>query len=626
MHKNFILVLGMDIFLLVFSMVAAYSIRFEFAISAESLQLLQRTLPAAVIIKIPVFFRFDLYRGMWRYTSIPDLLNVIKAAGLSSLILISFILFMYEFEGFSRSVFVLDSCLTILLIAGFRLGVRFYFENRNPEKMENILQYLFHRVFSRSQEWCPRLLIIGAGDCGEKMYREISTNHLLSYQVVGFLDDHPGKLGKKIHGVPVLHDISGLPSVVQKMKIDEVLIAIPSATAEQMRRIVRYCKAGRVKFKTVPGMGEFINGHIPANAIREVGYHDLLGREAIRLDQTQIGAYLRGQRVLVTGAGGSIGAELCRQICRFAPSSIFLLEIAESNLYEVELELKDTFHKINVIPLLADIRSREDLEKIFTTHRPQIVFHAAAYKHVPMLEQYPWKAILTNIFGTRQLIDFSNRFGVERFVLVSSDKAVRPTNVMGASKRIAEMLVQNQHYCGLSPATYITVRFGNVIGSSGSVVPLFKKQIEKGGPLTVTHPDVARYFMMIPEACQLILQAGSMGHGGEIFLLDMGKPVKIDTLARDLIRFSGFEPETDIKIRYIGLRPGEKLYEELRSEQEEVLPTDHQKILRLKSCDCNLKILNGNIDQLCTLACEQNDCLIRVKLQEIVPEYQPWVN
>jgi FlaA1/EpsC-like NDP-sugar epimerase len=410
------------------------------------------------------------------------------------------------------------------------------------------------------------------------------------------------------------------------MKIDEVLIAIPSATAEQMRRIVRYCKAGRVKFKTVPGMGEFINGHIPANAIREVGYHDLLGREAIRLDQTQIGAYLRGQRVLVTGAGGSIGAELCRQICRFRPERIFLLEMAESNLYEMELELRAAFEEVEVISLLADVRSREDLEKIFTNHRPRIVFHAAAYKHVPMLEQYPWKAVLTNIFGTRQLIDFSNRFGVERFVFVSSDKAVRPANVMGVSKRIAEMLIQNQNCCGQSRTAYMTVRFGNVIGSSGSVVPLFKKQIEKGGPVTVTHPEVTRYFMMIPEACQLILQAGSMGHGGEIFLLDMGEPVKIDTLARDLIRFSGFEPEADIKIRYIGLRPGEKLYEELRSEQEEVLATDHQKIQRLKSSDCNLKILNGNIDELCRLAGEQDDCLIRVKLQEIVPEYQPWFN
>lgn len=623
-HKNFILILTIDIVLLIFSIYAAYGIRFEFHIPPYGLISLKRTLPLVLLIKMAVFFCFDLYRGMWRYTGISDLINVLKASALSMLIIISTVLFLYGFEEFSKSVFVIDGCLTILLIAGFRLGIRFYFENVNQTKMRSIVQRMFHVFLNQRQDRKTRLLIIGAGDCGEKIYREINSNRLLSYRVIGFLDDHPVKLGKKIHGIPVLHAISGLSSVVQKMRIDEVLIAIPSATAEQMRRIVRYCKESGVTFRTVPGMGELINGTVSANAIREVAYRDLLGREAVKLNQGKIGAYLKGQRVLVTGAGGSIGAELCRQICRFQPESIFLLEIAESNLYEIELELKDNFRHVNVIPLLADIQAFEDMERIFQTRRPHIVFHAAAYKHVPMLEQYPWKAISTNILGTQQLIDFSNRYGVERFVLVSSDKAVRPTNVMGVSKRIAEMLVQNQNYRGLSSTAYITVRFGNVIGSSGSVVPLFKRQIRKGGPVTVTHPEVTRYFMMIPEACQLILQAGSMGQGGEIFLLDMGEPVKIDTLARDLIRFSGFEPDRDIGIEYIGLRPGEKLYEELMTEEEGVLPTDHQKILVLKSSDCNLKILNGNIGQLLELARDQDGDMIRAKLQEIVPDYHPW--
>ncbi|MCK4825394.1 polysaccharide biosynthesis protein, partial [bacterium] len=376
------------------------------------------------------------------------------------------------------------------------------------------------------------------------------------------------------------------------------------------------------KFKTIPGIGELINGQVTVNTIREVDYRDLLGREVVKLDEDKIGSYLQGQCVIVTGAGGSIGSELCRQICRFKPDRIVLYERAESPLYEIDHELKQNFGDINTIPLLADIQDKKQLEKTFKAYSPQTVFHAAAYKHVPMLETQPWKAVDNNIQGTANLIEITNKFNVERFVFVSTDKAVRPANVMGASKRVAEMLVQSQNGCGLSHTKFMTVRFGNVVGSVGSVIPLFKKQIKRGGPVTVTHPEVTRYFMTIPEACQLILQAGAMGRGGEIFLFDMGTSIKIDDMARDLIRLSGFEPEEDIKVEYIGLRPGEKLYEELIIEGEDIVPTTHDKIMALKGTECNLQLLNGKIDILTKIAEDHEIEKIKAKLQEIVPEYK----
>jgi FlaA1/EpsC-like NDP-sugar epimerase len=346
-----------------------------------------------------------------------------------------------------------------------------------------------------------------------------------------------------------------------------------------------------------------------------------LGREIIKLDEEKIGAHLKDQNVLVTGAGGSIGSELCRQIYRFEPKKIILFEMAESPLHAIELELEQAYKKVRIVPILGDIQDKDHLNKTFKANRPHIVFHAAAYKHVPMLEMHPWKAIDNNVLGTKNLIDVSTKNNVARFVFVSTDKAVRPANVMGASKRLSEMLVQGQNGCGLSDTKFMIVRFGNVVGSVGSVVPLFKKQIQRGGPITVTHPEVTRFFMTIPEACQLILQAGTMGKGGEIFILDMGTSIKIDDMARDLIRLSGFEPDVDIKIEYVGLRPGEKLYEELITEGENIVPTRHEKIMVLKGIECDLELLNGKLDELAHLAGEQMGDRIKFKLKEIVPEY-----
>jgi len=601
----------------------AHLIRFDFIIPQQYSILLYRMLPFVLIIKIISFYFFDLYRGMWRYTSIADLFNIIKASSLSILIIVSFILFSTRFQGFSRSVFIIDWCFTILLISGYRLFIRLYFEYSTKDRPKIISMWKALGIFNRKGADNKRLLIIGAGNCGEKIYREIHDNARLQYSVVGFLDDDPAKLGKKIHGVPVLGYIRDIKKVINKTRANEALISIPSTNSQQMRNIVEKCKESDILFKTIPGMGELINGKVTVNAIREVAYRDLLGREVIKLDKESIGAYLQEQCVLVTGAGGSIGSELCRQICRFRPKSLILYERAESPLYEIELELKQNFRKIQIITLLADVQDKKQLEKTFEAYSPHTVFHAAAYKHVPMLELQPWKAIENNIRGTANVVEVTNKYNVERFVFVSTDKAVRPANVMGASKRIAEMLVQSQNGCGLSHTKFITVRFGNVVGSVGSVIPLFKKQIKRGGPVTVTHPEVTRYFMTIPEACQLILQAGAMGRGGEIFLFDMGTSIKIDDMARDLIRLSGFEPEEDIKVEYIGLRPGEKLSEELIIEGEDIVPTTHDKIMALKGTECNLQLLNGKIDILTKIAEEQKVEKIKAKLQEIVPEYKP---
>ncbi|HPA15862.1 MAG TPA: nucleoside-diphosphate sugar epimerase/dehydratase [Desulfobacterales bacterium] len=623
-YKNFFIILTSDLFLILASFLGAHLIRFEFNIPRQMVVSLWKVMPLVLIVKIICFYFFDLYSGMWRYTSISDLLNVIKASCASTFIIVILILFSNRFEGFSRSVFLIDLCLTILFIAGFRLIVRLYFEQVSKKKRwRDTIRDLLKNFLTKGRGNSKNLLIIGAGDCGEKMYREIRDNAALQYNVVGFLDDHPVKIGKKIHGVPVLSSIRDIKEAANKVKADEALIAIPSASAQQMRRIVDYCKESGITFKTIPGYGELINGRVTINSIREVDFRDLLGREIIKLEEEKIGAYLQEQRVMVTGAGGSIGSELCRQICRYRPDKILLYERAESPLYEIELELKQAFEGVKIVPLLADIQNRCQLEKAFETFRPHTVFHAAAYKHVPMLELHPWKAIENNILGTENLVDVANRFEVERFVFVSTDKAVRPVNVMGASKRVVEILIQNQNICGFSKTRFMTVRFGNVVGSVGSVVPLFKKQIEKGGPVTVTHPDITRYFMTVPEACQLILQSGAMGQGGEIFLLDMGTPIRIDEMARDLIRLSGFEPEVDIKIKYIGLRPGEKLYEELITEGEGIMPTSHNKIMVLKGTECNLQVLNDRIIELAELANNQAAESIKEKLKQILPEYRP---
>ena len=622
--RNFFVVLFLDGLCLSISWYSAYLVRFDFLIPDKFEEMMWIALPGVLVIKIMCLYFFDCYRGMWRFTGVADLLNIIKATLLGSLLTVVGIALLFRYEHFPRSIVFIDWCFSILAVSGTRLVIRLFFQRYVPTAP---ILSLSLPGFSTGEKTPKRrekkLLIIGAGNCGEKIYREIHDNPQLNYKVVGFLDDNSSKIGRMIHGRPVLGIIGDLSRIIDQAGVEEALIAIPSASSQEMRRMVSLCKESGIRFKTVPGYGELIDGKVTVNVIREVAYRDLLGRETVKLDEKMISEYIRGRQVVVTGAGGSIGSELCRQICRFDPGAIVLFERAESPLYEIDLELRKTCGHLNIVPVLGDIRDKNHLRKIFDFLRPQTVFHAAAYKHVPMLEIQPWKALENNILGTLNLIDVSNEFGTERFVLVSTDKAVRAANVMGASKRVAEMIALNRNGCQTSRTQFMAVRFGNVVGSVGSVVPLFKKQIEEGGPVTVTHPEVTRYFMTIREASQLILQAGAMGQGGEIFILDMGTPVKIVDMARDLIRLSGFEPDVDIKIEFIGLRPGEKLYEELITADENAQPTQHPKILMLKGAACDMGQLNVKIQELASLTAAQDAAQIRFKLQEIVPDYAP---
>ena len=622
LNKNFCVIFIIDILLVSFSWYFAYLLRHNFAIPETSYIILQRFLPLIILTKIIVFYFFDLYQGMWRYTSLTDLFSIIKAGSVASLVVIILTFFVHRFSGFSRSIFIIDWILTILFIGGSRVAIRLFFWIMAGDVSTRFRKRDFLKALIKGNKKGKKLIIIGAGDCGEKISREIHDNPHLGYRIIGFIDDDPFKSKRQIHGISVLGNRDEIKHYAEQLGAQELLIAMPSISSKDMRTVVKLCEESGIPFKTVPSMGELINGKVTIKAIRDVSYRDLLGRAPVKLDEERIGAYLKGKRVLITGAGGSIGSELCRQVCRFTPESLVLYERAESPLYEIELELREHFQGIKIIPKLSDITNTRKLDKIFDETRPEVVFHAAAYKHVPMLEHNPWEAIGNNILGTRNVITTSNIYNVERFVLVSTDKAVRPANVMGASKRVAELMVQAQNGCGISDTKYITVRFGNVVGSVGSVIPLFKKQIEKGGPVTVTHPEITRFFMTIPEACQLILQAGSMGNGGEIFILDMGVPIKIADMAEDLIRLSGFEPYEDIDIKFIGLRPGEKLYEELITEGEGIVNTSHEKILVLKGAVCELNILNGRLERMKRLMEEQDGDSIRSALKEILPEYK----
>jgi FlaA1/EpsC-like NDP-sugar epimerase len=623
--RNLFLILLLDALLLSGSFYLSHLVRFDFSMPDWAMARFWQFLPAAVILKLFCFYWLGLYKGMWRYTGMTDLINIIKAATAASLIIIVFVLYKTGFDRVSRSVFVIDWGLTLMLIIGLRVFIRLCFENfiRHPSLSD--MWHVIPSMFGKKNRKGRAMLIIGAGDCGEKICRQFRENPLVQSHVAGFLDDDTAKTGLRIHGVPVLGNIDDIEFIAPGMGIEDVIIAIPSAGSRRMRQIVELCKKADVNFKIIPDMGELIDGRININAIRNVEYRDLLGREPVRLDKDEIGRYLGKKCVLVTGAGGSIGTGLCHQISRFSPKIIILLERAESALYEIDLELRKNFTRVEVVPILADIQVKAELAAVFSRFQPEIVFHAAAYKHVPMLEGHPWKAVENNVCGTLNLVDAARNFGCERFVFVSTDKAVNPTNVMGASKRICELLVQKENAADPSGTRFITVRFGNVIGSVGSVVPLFKKQIQEGGPVTVTHRDMIRYFMMIPEACQLILQAGAMGKGGEIFILEMGEPVRIDDMARDLIRFSGFEPDVDIKIVYTGLRPGEKLYEELMTDQEEVASTNHKKIRVLNSHTGDISLLASRLQELKMAAENRNEEEIRKVLKQIVPEYNETV-
>lgn len=616
-NPKFYFIIFTDAAFFIISMVAAYLFRFEFSVSLERIQQIKSLLLWIVPLKFIFFLSSGLYRGMWRYTGIRDFWLLARTSFLSTLVIIFIILYLNRFEGYSRAVFIIDGLLTFLLTGGARMMIRSYYAvYENPKAIPG---------FSRKID-SKRVIIVGAGDAGEKMLREILENYQLDYQVVGFIDDDPAKQGRSIHGVRVLGDVKKMPKIVGKKDIREILIAIPSASGNQIRSIVEICRKCDASYKVLPGIGELIDGKVSIKMLRDVNYEDLLGRSPVSLDVGSISKYLDGKTILITGCGGSIGSELCRQVIRFNPRCLILLDASELNLFNIQMEIKNTKLSCRHEAVLGHVQDKVLMHDIFKKYRPQVVFHAAAYKHVPMQERNPWEAVFNNIIGSRVAMEVSLEHSVECFVLVSTDKAVRPSNVMGASKRVAELIMQSKQN---HVTRFIAVRFGNVVGSSGSVIPVFRKQIEQGGPVTVTHPDVSRYFMTIPESSQLILQAAAMGKGGEIFILKMGTPVRIADMARDLIRLSGKEPDRDIDIVYTGLREGEKLHEELITEGEDILPTGHEKIMVLRSGNpademtAIARKLDDNIEELLTFSSNHDAKAIKKKLKEMIPEYIP---
>ena len=599
------LVWAAQIGLFAISGVVAFLLRFDLSLPSAYRIYLAYALPIWILVKIAVFHVAKLDRGLWRYLSVGDLSRIAYGnltASVMSYILIKVI----APRGFPRSIYLLDLMICFLATSGLRLILRLMLEVTSNVRSTKGVE--------------KSTLIYGAGDAGITLLREIRNNPRLSYSVLGFLDDRPDKKGLRLAGVPVLGGGDQAESLVIKHNVDTILIAIPSASGVEMTRILELCHKAGAECKTVPGLAEVIEGSGLASQIREVAVEDLLGRTPVHLEESQIRGTLEGKVVLVTGAAGSIGSELCRQIARFHPAGIVGFEIAESPLFEIDREMRQMFPQVPFHPEIGSIQNRARLDDVLRQYRPSVVYHAAAYKHVPLMEAHVFEAIENNVFGTYNVAVAAAEHGVEDFVMISSDKAVRPTNIMGTTKRVAELVLlalQNGR------TKYVAVRFGNVLGSNGSVIPIFKKQIAAGGPVTVTHPEMRRFFMTIPEACQLVLQASAIGKGGQICVLDMGQPVKIVDLARNLILLSGLRPDEDIKIEFTGMRPGEKLYEELSTLLEDTVPTEHEKIRIFMGDGMLERDIQGWLDSLHEI-CEARDTgRLVVALKEIVVDYSP---
>ena len=611
LRKNIWLFLIIDLSIIATSLLLSYALRFDFIIPNQYLKEFQYLFIILTFSKISTFLVFNLYKGMWRFTSITDLINVVKATSVASLFAMAVILLVLEPHVIPRSVLLIDYILTTSGVAVARASVRI-FSSRFSE--------IKKRKFKLPVNIKTRLILLGAGSTGEKIIREVKENPSSKYEIIGLLDDDSNKIHSTIHGVPVLGKIDELHST--PVPFDEILICIPTASSLEMRSIINHCKIVKKPYRTIPTVFELIDKKVSINMIRDVSMADLLGRAEIHLDRSKISDYLYGKRVLITGAGGSIGSELVKQCLGYNPDLIVLFDQSEHNLFKIENYCKEVNTSIGIQPILGDIRDRSIVNSMFNSFQPQVVLHAAAYKHVPMQENNPWEAVVTNIQGTLNVMEACEDRSVENFVLVSTDKAVNPTNIMGATKRIAEILIQSKSK--KSKVSYMAVRFGNVIGSSGSVIPTFQKQIKNGGPITITDPKMKRYFMSIPEAAQLILQAGSIGVGGEIFVLDMGEPVYVRDIAYELIKLSGLEPEEDIAVEYIGLRPGEKMFEELVISGEKIVDTSHEKIMVLKNSEGrNWELLLLNIEEIVQSAKSFDSNLIKEKLKKFVPEYTP---
>ncbi len=572
-----------------------------------------------VLIKLVIFGFLKQYRGWWRYVGIFDLIGIGRAALISTVIIVTLWYtmmqigvvrdwvgkseYLRELTFVAQSLFILDFFATVLLLGSMRMLIRLYHEEFRTVEGGRL----------------KRFIIVGAGDAGEALLREIHRMAVEQYEVIGFMDDDPAKQGMSIHGIAVLGTVEQLPEICRERNIEEIAIAIPSATHKQLRRVIQICEGTKVRFRTVPSITDIASGKFKVSQIRDVDINDLLGREAVELDTDILKEYLADKIILVTGAGGSIGAEMCRQVCNFGPKLLLLVEQAENPLFFIDQELARKAPAVKMLPIVCDITDQSRVEQLFEMYRPDVVIHAAAHKHVPLMELNPGEAIKNNIIGTKRVAEAADKYGTRSFVMISTDKAVNPTSIMGSTKRLAEMCIQDMNT--RSRTDFVTVRFGNVLASAGSVVPIFKNQIAQGGPLTVTHPEMKRYFMTIPEASQLVLQAAAMGHGGEIFLLDMGEPVKIVDLARELIILSGFRPGEDIEIAFSGIRPGEKLFEELSIKGEDMQPTRHPKIAIWKNKPIDHNELTAAVERLIEAArCRDHDGIV-AEIKKIIPEY-----
>ena len=566
-----------------------------------------------LIVKLIIYGLLHQFQGWWRYASVSDLLAIVKGSHFSSLILAAgwFVagsipavrIYMGDLQLMPNSVMLLDWAATIIVLCGVRLAIRLYYEE----------------VQTVASGRLTRLLIVGAGNAGEVLLREVHRMGTARYEVVGFVDDDPKKQGVRIHGVPVLGASERIKEIAQKRNVDEIAIAMPSATHKQLRRVIALCQGANLRFSTVPDLVSIASGKVKVSQMREVDINDLLGRVPVTLDLEQIKAFIEGKVVMITGAGGSIGSEMCRQICHFNPRMLLLVEQAENALFFIERELRQTFPDTAMAACICDITDKERVDHLFRDHHPEVVIHAAAHKHVPLMEINCGEAVKNNVSGTRNVAAAADKYGSSNFVMISTDKAVNPTSIMGSTKRLAEMSIQvlNER----SRTDFVTVRFGNVLGSNGSVIPIFRQQILNGGPVTVTHPEMMRYFMTIPEASQLVLQAAAMGRGGEVFVLDMGEPVKIVDLARDLITLSGFRPDEDIEISFTGMRPGEKLFEELAITGEDMQTTRHPKIGIWKNVPADTTVLDETVSRLLSIADSADHSEIVRVIKTVVPEY-----
>jgi FlaA1/EpsC-like NDP-sugar epimerase len=602
-----------DIILIIFSLYLALLLKFDFGTAGEfSYYMYFYRLSIIPLIAITLLFNdiFHLYTSLWKYASIEELLSVVYSATISNVVFIIFSyfvnyrLFESKYFRFPYTVHIIFWILSVVSLGGIRFLYRVVEVNRGG---------------TGAQGKAKRLLIIGAGDAGALLVKEIKRSNTLNYDIVGIIDDDNTKKGKLINGIKVIGGRDEIISACCDHEVEEIILAIPSADLKTKKQIINLCKQTNCKLKTLPGVYEMIDGNVNLSKIRDVNIEDLLGREQVKLNNDNINKYIKDKTILVTGGGGSIGSELCRQIAKFGPEKLIILDIYENNAYDLEMELNYSFPDLNKKVIIASIRDEKRLREIFESEKPEVVFHAAAHKHVPLMERNPAEAIKNNILGTYNVVKLSHEYNVKKFVQISTDKAVNPTNIMGATKRFCEMMIQA--FDKISSTEYVAVRFGNVLGSNGSVIPLFKKQIAHGGPVTVTHPEINRFFMTIPEAAQLVIQAGAMAHGGEIFVLDMGEPVKIADLAKDLITLSGYRPDIDVKIEYTGLRPGEKLYEELLMNEVALTSTEHKKIFVEKPEDNSIDMVEESIEEFRKVIYLENEDIFKL-MEEKVPTYK----